>query len=314
MRVRGRFAWWAAVGLFLAPLLHGQTLAPRAYLITPVGTNAITITTNVYTGGVLFDNSSPLTDANGNIVMIVPTYYHALNFFGRSANITVGVPYAIGSLQVQGVNQSGSIYSSGLGDGAVRFSVNLKGGQAMKVPQFVKWKQKTVVGVSLVVQFPSGQYDPTKVINIGTNRWAFHPEVGFSRRQAKWLIDVYGGAWFYTTNPEFLSRNNVFPGTRSQTQAPIGVIEGHLSYDFKPRLWISLDGNFWYGGRTTVNGVENRSSLQKNSRIGATAAIPITGRQSIKFEYSRGAYIRNGGNYQAFAVAWQYGWIGNPFK
>lgn len=315
MRARSRLALWAVLVLFLAPLLHGQTLAPRAYVVTPVGTNALTVTSNFYTGEVLFDSSVPITDASGNIALIVPTYYHALNFFGRSANITIGLPYAVGTLQALVVDQPRSVYSSGLGDGAIRFSVNLKGGPAMKLPQFRKWKQKTVVGISLVVQFPSGQYDPTKLINIGTNRWGFKPEVGFSRRQGNWLVDVYGGVWFFTANPEFFSRNSFFPGTRSQTQAPIGVIAGHLSYDFKPRLWVSLDGNFWYGGRTTLNGVENRNSLQRDSRIGATAAIPVSRHQTLKFSYSRGVYVRGGGgNFQAFAFAWQYGWIGNPFK
>lgn len=312
--VARRCAAWAVLVLSLGAFLHGQSLAPRSYVITPVGTNAFTLTTNFYTGGILFSDAVPITGASGNIALIVPTYYRALNFFGRSANLTVGLPYAVGSLQGLVVDQPRQVYSSGLGDGAVRFSVNLKGGPAMKLPQFVKWKQKTVVGASLVVQFPSGQYDPTKLINIGTNRWAFRPEVGVSRRQGNWLIDVYGGVWFFTTNPEFFSRNSFFPGTREQTQAPIGVVSGHLGYDFKPRLWVSLDGNFWYGGRTSLNGVENPDTLQRNSRFGATAALPITQHQSLKFSYSRGALTRFGGNYQAFAFAWQYGWIGNPLK
>jgi hypothetical protein len=47
----------------------------------------------------------------------------------------------------------------------------------------------------------------------------------------------------------------------------MGSLEGHLSYDVKPRLWLSLDSNFWYGGRTSVSGVENPQTLQENSRM-----------------------------------------------
>src|SRR5678809_1709305 len=69
------------------------------------------------------------------------------------------------------------------------------------------------------------------------------------------------------------------------------AFEGHLSYDVKARLWASLDGNFWTGGRTTLNGVENSGTLQRNSRIGGTIAIPVSRHQSLKFSYNRGAYI-----------------------
>lgn len=310
MRFPNKLALSAALVIFTAPLLCAQTLAPRAYLITPVDSNAFSVTSNLYHGGILFDDSVPITDASGTISLTVPTFYHALDFFGRSANITVGLPYVVGSLQAVVVNERQSTYRSGLGDGVVRFSVNLAGGPAMKLPQFIKWKQRRLIGASIVVQAPTGQYDPRLLINIGNSRWAFKPEIGYSERHGRWLTDVYGGVWFFTTTPEFFSHNRFVPGTQERTQEPIEVVEGHLSYDFKPRLWVSLDGNFWYGGRTSLNGVENRASLQKNSRIGATAAIPITQHQSLKFSYNRGALIRFGGNYQAVAIAWQYSWVG----
>jgi hypothetical protein len=120
-------------------------------------------------------------------------------------------------------------------------------------------------------------------INNGSNRWAFKPEFGYSERWGHWLLDAYGGAWFFTTNSEFWSHNEFFPGTRTQSEAPVGSFEGHVSYNFKPRLWVSLDGNFWFGGRITINGIENVNTYQKNSRIGVTASIPVTKHQSLKF-------------------------------
>ncbi len=99
-----------------------------------------------------------------------------------------------------------------------------------------KWQQKTLLGVSLKVVAPTGQYDPTKLINLGANRWAFKPELGLSRRWGHWVLDAYGGVWFFTENPEFFSRNAYVPGVQSQTQAPVAVLEIHLSYDFRPRL------------------------------------------------------------------------------
>src|SRR5262249_11265448 len=123
-------------------------------------------------------------------------------------------------------------------------------------------------------------------------------------------LDGFMGAWPYTTNHEFFSHNQFSSGVNTQAQSPIGSFEGHLSYDFKPRLWISLNGNYWFGGTTSLNGVQNPSTLQGNSRVGGTASIPLTKQQSIKISYSIGAYVRYGGNFKNLSFAWQYSWLG----
>jgi hypothetical protein len=123
------------------------------------------------------------------------------------------------------------------------------------------------------------------------------------------LLDGYAAVWLFTRNPEFFSRNAYFAGTRSQTQDPIVAFEVHLSYDVRPRLWVSFDANFWNGGRTSLDGVENPATLQQASRIGITASIPLTRRQSLKVGLADGAYVRFGGDYRIASLAWQYSWI-----
>jgi hypothetical protein len=237
---------------------------------------------------------------------------HSLNFFGRNANVLVSLPYGVGNFRGQVVGAETLAYRSGLMPASVRFSVNLKGGPSMNVQEFRNWSQKTILGVSLKLVPLAGQYDPTKLINLGTNRWAFKPELGYSRRWGHWVLDGYGGAWFYTTNPEFFSHNQFSPGTNTQSENPIGSFEGHLSYDFKPRLWISLDANYWFGGATRLNGVQSPGTLQGNSRVGLTASVPLSRHQSMKISYNNGAYIKYGGNFQNISVAWQYSWLGRP--
>jgi len=155
---------------------------------------------------------------------------------------------------------------------------------------------------------PTGQYDPNKLINWGSNRWAFKPEFGYSERWGNWVLDGYAGVWFYTANSRFYSP----PVPRPQTQNPVGSFESHLSYDVKPRLWFSLDGNFWFGGITSLSGVANPNTRQTSSRIGATDSMPLSKHQSVKVSYNKGSYIRFGGNYQNVSVAWQYSWVGRP--
>ena len=302
----------ASIAIGCIQMLSAQDLAPRAYVITPLHSNAVTLAWSFYDGSINFNGALPVSDATGSYNVPILSYYHSFDFFGRSANVVAALPYGVGNFQGT-INGAGTnLYRSGLVDSVFRLSVNLKGAPAMPVPQYLKWKQKVLLGASLKVIAPTGQYDPTKLINWGTNRWSFKPEFGYSQRWKKWVLDGYAGVWFFTANSDFWSRNSYYAGTRSQTQNPMGSFEGHLSYDFKPRLWASLDGNFWFGGKTTVGGVENSLSEQNNSRIGGTVSVPITKHQSLKFSYSDGTYIRYGGNYQNVSVAWQYSWIGKP--
>jgi len=300
------------LALVVCPLSWGQDLAPRAYLITPIHSNAVTFTYSFFTGNILFDGAVPITGASARVNVPILSLTHSLRFFGRSGNITASLPYGVGNFRGTVTGAETRAYRSGMLDSSYRLSVNLKGGPAMDVHDFLKWRQRTLLGVSLKVVAPTGQYDPTKLINYGANRWAFKPEVGLSRRWGHWVLDSYAAVWFFTTNHDFFSRNQFSPGTNTQQQAPMFAFEGHLSYDVRARLWASLDGNFWTGGRTTLNGVENPGTLQKNSRIGGTVSIPVSRHQAIKFSYNRGTYILYGGNYQNVSVAWQYSWLGRP--
>lgn len=295
--------------------LFAQDLAPRAYVITPTGTNVINLTYSYSSGSLEFDGAVPISGATASIHTPIFSFYHSLNFFGRTANLTVALPYGIGDFNGIVLNAPKYAYRSGLLDTFVRFSVNLKGGPAMNYEQFQKWHQKMLLGTSLKIVAPTGQYDPTRLINWGNNRWAFKPELGYSQRWGHWLLDAYAAAWFFTTNQEFFSHNAYFPGLQTQSEAPVVAFEGHLSYDVKPRLWISLDANFWHGGATSLNGVENSLTEQKSSRVGITASIPLTGHQSLKFSFADGAYISYGGNYKNISAGWQYGWVGwSPFS
>jgi hypothetical protein len=292
----------------VAAQLSAQDLAPRAYVITAVHTNAINTTWSFYDGGVNFNGTIPVTNATGTYNISIFSYYHSLNFFGRSANIVAYLPYGVGTFQGDLSEQHRSVYRSGLLDSSFRFSVNLIGGPAMQPREFATWKQKRLLGLSLRMVAPTGQYSGKKLVNWGSNRWAFKPELGYSERWGHWVLDGYAGVWFYTTNSAFYAG----PVTKPQDEAPIGALEGHLSYDVKPRLWLSLDANFWSGGITSLSGIRNLATKQTGSRIGVTASFPISKHQSIKVSYSNGTYIIFGGNYQSVSVSWQYSWLGRP--
>ena len=163
-RIGYLFGLGVAAALLLCPLqvLRAQDLSPRAYLITPLHSNAVILTYSFYDGSVNFNGLIPATDTNGKYSVPIFSYYHSFGLFGRSANIVAAVPYAIGNFQGNLGGAGVHLYRSGLADSVYRLSINLKGGPAMPPQEFVKWKQKALLGAGLKVVAPTGQYDPTK--------------------------------------------------------------------------------------------------------------------------------------------------------
>jgi len=295
-----------SVALFIlasATGLYAQQLEPRAYSISPTGVNVTNLSYGYSTGDLSFDPSLPIENASAQIHGGAAGYFRSIDVAGRSANVAIVVPYVAGNLQGDVQGTFTEAYRSGLADSYSRFSINLYGARAMNLKEFSGYHQRTNIGVSVVVSAPTGQYDPARAISIGTNRWSFKPEVGLTHafRKTRLMLDAYAGAWIYTTNNDYQG------GTRSQE--PIYNSQFHLSYDVKPRFWLAFDVNFYRGGLTTRNGVAG-NDLQRNSRIGTTASVPITRRQSIKTSFSAGAVTRIGGNFKTVSLGYQYLWGG----
>jgi hypothetical protein len=296
-----RLAWGIIVLAFatVCDSISAQELDPRAYQPAPIGLNALTLAYTNSTGDILFEPSFPAEDVQANLHLEAAVYYRTFGLFGRFANSSLAVPYAAGHLngRVEGI--STEIYRSGLGDIRTRFAMNIKGTPAMTLPEFIKHRSKTNIGVSLTVSAPTGQYDSKKIVNVGQNRWAFKPEVGLSRFYKKWQMDIYGGAWFFTENDDFVG------GT--QSQAPVGSFQFHLTYNLRPRCWLGLNTNFYTGGRTTINGVPG-ATKQNNSRIGSTLMLPLGKSHSIKVAVSKGVIATRGGNFTSVGAAYNYSW------
>jgi hypothetical protein len=285
------------VGLPLA----GQQLEPQAYAVSPVGVNAVVFAYSTMDGDVSFDPTLPIENAKTVLNRFDLGYFRSIDFFGRTASITALIPYTEGDTEGVVSGSFEQIRRSGLRDPAVRFAVNLLGAPAMRLPQFANYRQKWIIGASFVVAAPLGQYDPARLINTGTNRWSFKPEIGVSRTIRRWTLELIAGVWLFTDNKNFV-------GTK-RSQDPIGASQIHVVYTFRPRFWASFNANFYTGGRTTVGGVL-RADLQRNSRIGGMVSIPIAKRHSIKAGYSAGAYTTIGADHRSISVSYQFLWGG----
>ena len=171
----------------------------------------------------------------------------------------------------------------------------------MTPKEFAARRPEALIGASVLVVVPTGQYDPQRLINPGTNRWAFKPEIGISKPLNRWTFEVSGGAWFFTANNSFL-------GEARREQKPMASFQGALIYTLRRRMWVSGNATFYMGGSTVLNGTAN-DDRQKNSRVGATYSLPITQRQSLKIAWAKGVTTRIGGSLNTIVFGWQYAWF-----
>jgi len=172
----------------------------------------------------------------------------------------------------------------------------------MAAREFAGARRSTVVGASVTITAPAGQYYDTKLINLGTNRWSFKPEIGVSVPYGRWDLDAYVGGWFYTTNDDF------YPGGFSRSQDPVLTIQGHASYTVRPRMWVAADATWYRGGSSRVGSGSGSESLN-NSRVGVTLSLPVGRRYSAKVAYGSGVVARTGTDFSTLAVAWQMAWL-----
>jgi hypothetical protein len=277
-----------------------QEAEPRAYSNTPVGLNFL-IAGYLYSEGKLaFDPNLSIADAKFDANTALVAYVRSFEFAGQSAKFDVILPASSFAAQgvVDGLPRERAM--SGLGDPRFRVSVNLLGAPALSVKDFASYRQDLIIGASLQVSAPLGQYDNSKLLNLGNNRWSFRPELGISKAWGPWTFEVAPSVTIFSDNTDFFGGNRF-------AQAPIYAVQGHILYTFQSGIWLALDGLYFAGGRTTLNGVKSDNE-QRNTRAGFTFALPIDRQNSLKFSASTGISSRTGSDFTAAAIAWQYRW------
>lgn len=281
---------------------YAQDIEPRAYSNIPVGVNFVLAGYSYSAGGLVFDPSTPLDNAHLSIHGALSAYARSIKLGRMSGKIDIILPYAwlSGYADLQGQTVTREV--SGFSDPRVRMTVNFVGAPALSLSEFKDYKQNLVIGASLQVFLPLSQYDPDRLVNIGTNRFTFKPELGISKSFGHLSLEMAGGASFYTVN------HNFYQG-KTRSQHPIGSVQAHVNYSFKRGMWAAINSVFYWGGRTTVDGVEG-NDLQQNFRMGFTFALPLGIRHSLKFHISTGVSTRTGTDFTTAGIVWQFKWGG----
>lgn len=286
------------IACWLPSLVFGQDLEPRTYANTPVGLNFLILGYGHTEGGVATDPALPIENTQVELHTAVLAYARSFDFYGKSAKFDLILPYGSVEGSVTAVGEFRQRQVDGLIDPRFHISYNFFGAPALSMKEFADYQQDTIIGATLEITAPGGQYDADKLLNLGTNRWSIKPELGISKRLGPLTFELAGGVRFYTDNEQFL-------GDRLREQDPLYSVQGHLIYNIGYGIWLAADATFYTGGQTRVNGRKNDDNLE-NSRVGATLALPIDRYHSIKLYYSTGVSVLAGSNFDTTGIAWQY--------
>ena len=291
-----------AAAILVPAATHAQELEPRSYSNTPIGLNFLIAGYAYQTGDVATDPSLPLEDAKVHVHSAVLAYARSFELFGTSAKADVIVPYSWldGTATFLGMPEARKV--DGFADPRFRLQVNLYGAPALTLEEFDTYEQNVIIGATVQVQVPLGQYDDKRAVNIGSNRWVFKPEIGISKAFGPLILEVAPSVAIFTANDDFF-------GGKRREQDPVYAVQGHVVYRFGAPLWGSIDGTYYGGGRTTVDGVE-KDDRQSNARVGLTLALSVSRHHSIKLYASKGAVTRIGGDFDLIGMALQYRWGG----
>jgi hypothetical protein len=278
----------------------GQELEPRHFADLPVGLNFLAVGYGLSEGGILFDPALELDNAKIDIDGPTLGFARSLGLAGLSSKVDANVSRVClsGSADYEGERVTRDV--CGLTDAQVRLSVNFVGAPALSMTEFAEYRQNLIVGASLQVSTPTGQYDPSRLINIGTNRWSARAEIGMSKTEGPWFLELALSARYYQANDDFF-------GGLVRKEDPIYQLQGHLVRNLRSGHWFALDVNYYRGGETTTGGIAN-PNLQSNARFGATLSIPFGAKQSLKILLSRGVLTRTGTDVSTLGAIWQYRW------
>jgi hypothetical protein len=286
--------------------VHSQDLDPRAYVKVPINGTVLIAGFSHSEGDVLTDPTLPLQDLEAKVQAVTVGAVRTFSLFGQTAQALAVLPF--GWLEANALvnGQSQSASRSGFADMRFRLSVLLLGGKATTLGEFAKSKRQTIIGGSVTIVAPTGQYFSDKLINLGTRRWSIKPEIALTQPIGnRWMIDFYTGIWLFTNNDSF------YPGESLRTQDPLVAFQTHLSYNVSPRMWVAFNATYYAGGQSSVNEIY-KDDRQENARLGGTLMIPVGKRSALKIAYSRGAIVRIGANFSTVSVGWSSTWFSKP--
>lgn len=267
--------------MWLSATAWSQEIEARRWSHLPIGAN--------FGGGgyastmadVAFDPVLLLDNVEMKMNSFPMRYLRSFELMGKSSRVELWQAYHDARWEgtLNGVPSSTS--RSGWSDMTLRLAVNLIGAPPLKGKEFsqyrVETEVETIVGVGLVVQLPTGHYIDDRLLNLGSNRYTFRPQLGVMHNRGKWTSEATFATWLYTDNNEFFSGNKL-------EQAPFYTLDGHVDYTFRPGLWAGAGLGYGLGAASTINGIDKNDN-RENLGWEASVGYPFSKQLGLKLAY-----------------------------
>lgn len=280
-----------------------QELEPRFLSSVPIKTNIAAVVYGYSTGNILLDNALPIEGLNADMHSVALIYVRSFKLLNKLAKFDATLPYSTAKFNALVFDEDTSTSRNGFGDTTIRLSMILIGDQPLSPIEFSKRKnQKFKLGVAFKVRAPIGQYDNTKLINLGANRWGFQFKTAAAFQiSKKIIIEGHISSWFFTEN------NSFFPD-KSFKQEPLLGAQINAAYIFNPSMWLSGAIGAVSNGRTTLEG-NKQNNVQDNSRFSGTFSTKINKRSNLKFIVTNGLSTNVGADFTSYIVGYTYIWF-----
>lgn len=285
--------------------LQAQDLEPRRWSHLPTGLNILGVGLADSSGDILFDPALLVRDADYDLSIAGLSYVRAFDLLGKSARLDVVAPFVKGRWEgvVDGVDTV--VRRKGMADPWLRLSVNLYGAPALKGKEYMQYlsehQTNTTIGAGLSVIAPLGEYSSDVLINLGSNRWVFRPQLGVLHQRKKWQFELTGSVFLYQTNSDF------WKGT-TRKEDPLWFIQSHAIYSISQKWWTSLSVGFAHGGRSTISG-DRKDDDARTSFMAASVGINLNRSMGLKISYLRSRTNTSlGRDTDTFSLGWSYRW------
>jgi len=296
--------------------LRAEELDTRPYINTPIGQNFIAVA-YVYSEADLYTNPAfPLEDVEVNVQGVISAYAYTFDMFGAASKIDV----VTGRLCMDGTGIFGGVANvpkrevardfCGSIDTKIRLSYNFYGAPALELKHFLKHKKTTVIGASLQISAPTGDYDKDRILNSSINAWFFKPEIGMSIPFGRWELNTSFSIKYFTKNHDLYNDNLSDLGQNEALtfqKEPIYNLQFHAVYHIRKGSWIALNTNYYDGGHTQINGTR-AFDREGNYRAGITFSQAINAQHSIKARVNTGLSSNSGNDAEAYSINWIYRW------
>ncbi|HRZ07448.1 MAG TPA: hypothetical protein P5102_15115 [Candidatus Competibacteraceae bacterium] len=173
-----------------AASVWAQEIEPRAYSNIPLDVNFLIAGYGYGEGGLVTDPALPLENANLQTHTTALAYARSFGVWGQSGKFDITLPYAWISGTAEYAGQPRERTVSGLGDPRLRFSLNLYGAPALSLKEFASYQQDLIVGASVQVSIPAGQYDADKPASLKYN---FHPVLYLKNKLKSDFFNFHAG-------------------------------------------------------------------------------------------------------------------------